>query len=84
MDWPEAKISTTLSRITENRWNLKLNSGVLVKDVQIRTAETAKLSDNFFDLMPNEELEIRMDFKKGIAETEPDFELISVRKPTKS
>ena len=61
IDWPQAKITTCLSQITEKKWKLKLKSNAVAKDVQISTGIWSQFSDNFVDIIPPGEVEIIID-----------------------
>lgn len=62
IDWPEAQITKHFSQITEHQWKLKLESSVLVKDMQVTAAAPAGFNDNFLDILPHAQREITIDF----------------------
>ncbi len=55
---PKGNISKVISKIKEG-FMITLKSKVLQKDVFIHTKESGHFSDNFFDLLPNEEKTIK-------------------------
>ncbi len=61
INWPTVQITPQLARIEQDRWQLKLKTNAMAKDVQITTEPYAQLSDNFIDLMPGREVEITID-----------------------
>jgi len=61
INWPVPRIDEQLAPINQRQWKLRLTSNVLAKDVQISTSPPAKLSDNFFDLMPKAAYEVTID-----------------------
>lgn len=78
ISWPEVKISTRFSQITENKWKLKLKSDAIAKDVQISTNVASQFSDNFIDLVPWDEYEIIVDCQQQVCSLESGLQLRSL------
>ena len=76
--WPDVKISKTLSKLTEKQYKLSLISNAVAKDVIVTTNLPAKLSDNFFDLIANDEVDIIINYEPEITSTEPQIKLCSI------
>ena len=69
IDWPRPEITKTFTQADVNTWLLKLKSNVVTKDVRITTPANVHLSDNFFDLMPLEEVEIKIHCPAQLAQS---------------
>lgn len=64
MDWQKPKIDAQLAQIDNKKWELTLNSETIVRDLQITTQKDAALSDNFFDIIPNTDRRIIIEFQQ--------------------
>ncbi len=60
IDWPDVKIESQLTKITDSLWKIKLKSNTVAKDLQIKTAPSIRCSDNFVDLLPDRESEVTL------------------------
>ena len=58
INWPKANIEKQLSRTDDTTWQLRLKADVLVKDFCIQTDDDVILSDNFIDLMGQQQTTI--------------------------
>jgi len=65
IDWPQPEITSNLTSAGENKWKLTLRADTFVKDIHISLPQQAKLSDNFFDLLPGRDYEIDIETKAG-------------------
>jgi beta-mannosidase len=84
VDWPDAKIAVDISRAAERRWELRLKSDALAKDARVRfcgLGAHAQISDNFIDLIPQQEFVITVDCDKTRRAIETALELSSIRLP---
>ncbi len=79
IDWPQAQISKRFSQITEKQWKLGLKSNVIAKDVQISTTIPSQFSDNFIDLIPQDEFEITIDCEQQVSSLESELHLRSLK-----
>ena len=79
IDWPEAQISSRLSRAAENQWKLKLKASAIAKDVRISSSVPAQFSDNFLDLIPPDEYEITITSKEQATSLEAALQLHSLK-----
>ena len=79
IDWPNAEITKQLSRITDSRWELKLKTDMVVKDVQINSDVPAQFSDNFIDMLPGCDYEIIIDSDSQLTALEDAIHIRSVR-----
>ncbi len=61
INWPDVRITPRLNRVGQDKWQLNLKANALARDVQINTEPYARLSDNFIDLLPDNEPEITID-----------------------
>lgn len=77
-DFPHVSINRKLEHIKDGRWKLSLQSDAFVKDLQIVTRQGAELSDNFIDLLPEQNCEIIIDFKDKCACPENTVQFRSV------
>ncbi len=64
VDWPDTKITTQLSQITDKQWKLKLKSNTVTKDIQILSDRPAQFSENFIDLVPPDKFEITINCRQ--------------------
>ena len=60
IDWPSPKIERTTSQTAENQWILKLISDTLIRDVQIKSVGDILCEDNFIDLFPHRQIEVKI------------------------
>jgi len=65
IDFPQPKITSKLTNAGENKWKLTLRADTFVKDLHISLSQEAKLSDNFFDLLPSRDYGIDIETKAG-------------------
>ena len=75
INWPKPQITKSLRQVTDRQWKLKLKSDVIAKDVQINLAAKAQFSDNFIDLMPQDEFEITINCEREASSVEPELQL---------
>jgi beta-mannosidase len=75
INWPKVQITHRLIRMKQDKWQLKLKTNVLAKDVQITTQPYAQLSDNFIDLLPGREVEIILNSIPSSYPSKPDVRL---------
>ena len=61
IEWPEVEVSALLSAVGEKRWKLKLKANAIAKDVQINSSVPVRYSDNFVDLLCENEVELTID-----------------------
>ncbi len=50
---PKPRIQTQVKRISQETWQVRLSSDVIVKDLHISTDRPASLSDNYLDIIPS-------------------------------
>ena len=60
IDWPEPEIEKELAE-TDGATVLKLSCSTFVKDLQISAGPEVRLSDNYFDLLPNREYSVALE-----------------------
>ena len=75
IDWPSVKITKYIYRIADRKWKMKLQSNAVAKDVQISGADPVQFSDNFFDLIPPDELEVTIDCQQQSTSIESQLQL---------
>lgn len=75
---PTPKIESHWTQ-TGGKFELRLTSNVLARTVDVSFGDTdAKVSDNFFDLLPNEPVTITIESKADLSQLEKNLKLISV------
>lgn len=62
--WHPMNLNVCMEPIGPREWKLTLQSPALVKDLIIIPPQSAQLSDNAFDLLPNEPAEIQIRFEQ--------------------
>ena len=82
IDWPEPQITKSLRQVTDRQWKLKLKSDVIAKDVQVNLAAKAQFSDNFIDLMPQDEIEITINCEREASLAESELQLRHLQSKT--
>ena len=70
MDWPKPQIARTFRQIDKRKWVITLQSDTVAKDVQITTRIPAQLSDNYVDLIPQQQRELTIDFARDVEDAE--------------
>ena len=75
IDWPSVKITKYLYQIADRKWKMKLQSNAVAKDVQISAADPVQFSDNFFDLVPPDELEVTIECQQQSTSIESQLQL---------
>ena len=75
IDWPGVKITKYLYRIADRKWKMKLQSNAVAKDVQISGADPVQFSNNFFDLVPPDELEVTIECQQQSTSIESQLQL---------
>ncbi|MCJ7691881.1 MAG: hypothetical protein MUO22_00500, partial [Sedimentisphaerales bacterium] len=75
INWPEPQITKSLRQVTDRQWKLKLKSNAIAIDVQISAPVKVKFSDNFMDLIPQDELEITIDYEQQVSLLESELQL---------
>ena len=75
INWPEPQITKSLKQVTDRQWKLKLKSDVIAKDVQVNLTVKSKLSDNFIDLMPQDEIGITINCEQEVSLVESELQL---------
>lgn len=78
INWPGLSIDCLIEPQDLNIWNLSLTSRGLARDLSINPPLPANLSDNFFDLLPNQTREITIRFQKQAPSVPIPFCLFSV------
>lgn len=76
--WPKPEITTKISAIDEQKWELKLASEMAVKDLRIATECPSQLSNNFISLLGREEKTIQISYPDRKNTPEPKIEIFSV------
>lgn len=75
---PAARIESHLTQ-ANGRYQLRLSSSVLARSVYISFGDTdAKVSDNYFDLLPGETMTIAVDSKASLSQLENSMKIISL------
>jgi beta-mannosidase len=75
---PKAQISTDLKKVGDS-YRLHLSSTVLARSVYVSFGDAdAKVSDNYFDLLPNEPVEIELTSALPIEELQTDLKVMSL------
>lgn len=75
---PPAKISTMLTQ-TGSGYTLTLSAGVVARDAYLTFGDLdATPSDNYFDLLPNETLQITVHTTASKAQLESELKLVSL------
>jgi beta-mannosidase len=62
IEWPEIQIIQKLIQDGNSRYRLSLRTNAIAKDVQIVTNAAARFTDNFIDLLPHRDYEIKLKF----------------------
>ena len=75
--WPKPQITTKISAIDGHKWELKLTSDVVAKDVRISTDSPSQLNDNFISLLSRDERTLRI-YTPQKQTSPPQVELLSV------
>ena len=78
MEWLKPNIIQEITQISKDKALLNLSSDALVKDLKIEIGNTAKLSDNYIDLLPGKQKQIEMQFEGFSEKTSQQIKLISV------
>ena len=80
LNWPKTRITTKISAIDEQNWELKLACDVAAKDVRIVTDSHARLSDNFINLLNRDERTVQINTKqqKSAPHSLPQIKILSV------
>ena len=64
IDWPKTRIDTQMKWIDSKKCQVILKSDTVVKDLQITTPQNAIFSDNFFDIIPDRDRKITIEFEQ--------------------
>ena len=79
INWPKTEISKSFSQVAENKWQIRLKSNVITRDVKITAMPSAQLSDNFVNLVPPNDIEIIAAYTSACASLpEPKFKLLGL------
>jgi beta-mannosidase len=75
---PAARIATELSK-SDNGYRLRLSSKVLARSVYVSLHDLdAKVSDNYFDLIPGESVEIEISSSAGLDKLQSALKVVSL------
>lgn len=78
IQWPKPNITADVRQRAENRWQIRLKSDSLARDVQIIAEANSQFSDNFIDLTPPGDVVITLTTTKPHPSIKPALRLRSV------